>query len=289
MLPFLGYHFFLFFFFVCVCLWHFVPFIRVKTLHFSSQCKVLLNCIDWHTLKHTQIHTCTQQRYFESAICDRANTDWSSCRCLSCWSILNYSHDSSSGSLPFNPTLLITFFKEKQTIMQRSSLLLFMEEYLWEEEWGQREVNKCSYFSFLRDKWIDKQMPSSNLAAWQQAQSQKALQHQWIFVSVPWLDGSCAPVWPRGTIGRGTAGISARSIGAVFNGCCCFLLVHNSVEWIRFVASAAHRSSMNKYYSIYLWRIDLPWRSDSSADYVQRAVCEPRECALPLLYSKGER
>lgn len=41
--------------------------------------------------------------------------------------------------------------------MQRSSLLLFMEEYLWEEEWGKREVNKCSSFSFLQDKLIDKQ------------------------------------------------------------------------------------------------------------------------------------
>lgn len=47
--------------------------------------------------------------------------------------------------------------------MQRSSLLLFMEEYLWEEEWGKREVNKCSSFSFLLNKWIDKQNASPNL------------------------------------------------------------------------------------------------------------------------------
>lgn len=140
--------------------------------------------------------------------------------------------------------------------MQRSSLPLFMEEYLWEQERDKRQVNKCSPSPVCKiNELINKTPPSPpKLVAWQQTDSQKALRQQRIFVSAPWLD---KPRAPRGTMGRGTAGISRPVDEAVVNGCRCFRLVHACVEWIRFVASAAYRSSMNKYYSIYLWRIDL--------------------------------
>lgn len=146
--------------------------------------------------------------------------------------------------------------------MQRSSLLLFMEEYLWEEEWGKREVNKCSSFSFLLNKWIDKQNASPNLRP---DSRQSPRRHCSIS---GFLSEHCDWIDPWLQCGREAQSDAAllESLGpvdgAVFNGCCCFLLVHDSVEWIRFVASAAHRSSMNKYYSIYLWRIDLSPCSD---------------------------